>query len=186
MWRSANSLPMLREPECSINQTKFSVSRQTSMKWLPPPSVPSCFIAFALRSRTPSWSSPKSFQPSQYEDSSTDSLYELKPTGISSSIAKRKSFNRPSRMPLLNGVFTAIMPQPMSTPTVAGITASFVAMTEPTMLPLPKCASGIKATCRNKHGKRETLRSIDCSSMLKSWLAHDRISLCAPPIGSFL
>src|SRR5260370_1125306 len=119
---------MLREPECSINQTKFSVSRQTSMKWLPPPSVPSCFIAFALRSWTPSCSSLKSFQPSQYEDSSTDSLYALKPTGIASSIAKRKSFNLPSRIPLLNGVFTAIMPQPMSTPTVAGITASFVAI----------------------------------------------------------
>src|SRR6266581_8496732 len=133
----------------------------------------------------PICSSPKSFQPSQYEDSSTDSLYALKPTGIASSIAKRKSFNLPSRIPLLNGVFTAIMPQPMSTPTVAGITASFVAMTEPTMLPLPRCASGISATCLNKHGKRETLRSIDCSSMLNSWLAHDRISCLAPPIVSF-
>ena len=49
----------------------------------------------------------------------------------------------------------------MSTPTVAGITASFVAITEPTMLPLPRCASGIKATCLNKQGRRETLRSID-------------------------
>src|SRR6266704_6239772 len=74
---------MFREPECSINQTKFSVSRQTSMKWLPPPSVPNCCIAFALRSWTPSCSALKSFQPSQYEDSSTDSLYALKPTGIS-------------------------------------------------------------------------------------------------------
>src|SRR2546428_816350 len=99
---------MLRDPECSINQTKFSVSRQTSMKWLPPPSVPNCFIAFALRSSTPSCRSLKSFQPSQYEDSSTDSLYALKPTGIASSIARRKSFNLPSRIPLLNGVLTAI------------------------------------------------------------------------------
>ena len=41
----------------------------------------------------------------------------------------------------------AIIPQPMSTPTVAGITASFVAMTEPTIEPLPKWASGISATC---------------------------------------
>src|SRR6185369_16986334 len=63
-------------------------------------------------------------------------------------------------MPHLNGVFTAIMPQPISTPTVAGITASFVATTEPTMLPLPRCASGISATCLNRHGRRETLRTM--------------------------
>src|SRR5439155_7116198 len=125
----------------------------------------------------PSCSSLKAFQPSQYEDWSTDSLYALKPTGIASSIASRKSFNLPSRIPLLNGVFTAIMPQPMSTPTVAGITASLVAITEPTMLPLPKCASGIKATCLNKHGKSETFLSIDCSSMLKLRLGHHYISL---------
>ena len=36
-------LPMPREPECNITHTVCSVSRQTSMKWLPPPSVPSCF-----------------------------------------------------------------------------------------------------------------------------------------------
>src|SRR5881392_3065337 len=99
-------------------------------------------------------------------------------TPFKSGILDGKLKDLPSRMPLLNGVFTAIMPQPMSTPTVAGMTASFVAITEPTMLPLPRCASGISATCLNKHGRRETLRSIDCSSILKSWLAHDRISLC--------
>ena len=35
------ALPMPRLPECSITQTRFSSSRHTSMKWLPPPSVPS-------------------------------------------------------------------------------------------------------------------------------------------------
>src|SRR5918995_5627467 len=88
-------------------------------------------------------------------------------------------------MPLLNGVLTAIIPQPISTPTVAGITAFFVATTEPTMLPLPRCASGMRATCLNKHGRRETLRSIDCSSVENSWLAHERMSLWAPPIVTF-
>ena len=33
-------LPMLREPECSITQRRSASSRQSSMKWLPPPSVP--------------------------------------------------------------------------------------------------------------------------------------------------
>jgi hypothetical protein len=34
-------LPMQREPECSITHTVPASSRQISMKWLPPPSVPS-------------------------------------------------------------------------------------------------------------------------------------------------
>ena len=37
-----------------------------------------------------------------------------------------------------NLVFTAIMPQPISTPTAAGMTAPCVAMTDPTVAPLPK------------------------------------------------
>jgi hypothetical protein len=35
-------LPTPREPECSMNHTKPASSRQTSMKWLPVPSVPRC------------------------------------------------------------------------------------------------------------------------------------------------
>jgi hypothetical protein len=34
-------------------------------------------------------------------------------------------------------VFTADMPQPMSTPTAAGQTAPCIAITEPTVAPLP-------------------------------------------------
>lgn len=37
----------------------------------------------------------------------------------------------------MRDVFTADMPQPMSTPTAAGHTASFIAITEPTVAPLP-------------------------------------------------
>ena len=40
----------------------------------------------------------------------------------------------------------AIMPQPMSTPTADGITAPVVGMTEPTVAPMPTCASGMSAT----------------------------------------
>lgn len=38
----------------------------------------------------------------------------------------------------VNWVFTAIMPQPMSTPTAAGMTAFSVGMTEPTVAPRPR------------------------------------------------
>ncbi|WP_350227185.1 hypothetical protein [Barrientosiimonas endolithica] len=42
---------------------------------------------------------------------------------------------------------TAIMPQPMSTPTAAGMTAPSVGITEPTVAPSPRWASGISARC---------------------------------------
>lgn len=45
------------------------------------------------------------------------------------------------------------MPQPMSTPTAAGITAPSVGITDPTVAPLPRCASGISATCGNTKGR---------------------------------
>ena len=44
-------------------------------------------------------------------------------------------------------VRTAIMPQPMSTPTAAGMIAPSVGMTDPTVAPSPRCASGISARC---------------------------------------
>ena len=40
----------------------------------------------------------------------------------------------------------AIMPHPMSTPTADGITAPSVGITEPTVAPMPTCASGMSAT----------------------------------------
>ena len=42
-------LPTPREPECSMNHTRSASSRHTSMKWLPVPSVPSCFRLFDCR-----------------------------------------------------------------------------------------------------------------------------------------
>lgn len=52
-------------------------------------------------------------------------------------------------------VCTPIIPQPMSTPTAAGITASTVGMTVPTADPLPAWASGISATCGWMNGSDE-------------------------------
>ena len=37
---------MPREPECSVAHTVFDSSVASSMKWLPPPSVPSCSLQF--------------------------------------------------------------------------------------------------------------------------------------------
>ena len=52
----------------------------------------------------------------------------------------------------LSGVRTAIMPQPMSTPTAAGMMEPLVGSTVPTVAPLPKCTSGITATCLKMNG----------------------------------
>lgn len=43
-------------------------------------------------------------------------------------------------------VSVATMPQPMSTPTADGMIAPSVGMTEPTVAPIPTCASGMSAT----------------------------------------
>ena len=56
-------------------------------------------------------------------------------------------------------VRTAIIPQPMSTPTAAGTMAPDVGMTEPTVAPNPQCTSGIAATCLCTNGSRAVLRS---------------------------
>jgi len=53
----------------------------------------------------------------------------------------------PSMSVRVNWVRTAAMPQPMSTPTAAGMIAPSVGITDPTVDPLPRCASGISARC---------------------------------------
>ena len=54
------------------------------------------------------------------------------------------------------------MPQPMSTPTAAGMTARLHAITLPTVAPIPACTSGITATHRCTNGSEATRRS--CAS----------------------
>ena len=48
----------------------------------------------------------------------------------------------------------ATMPQPMSTPTAAGITAPLVGITDPTVAPMPTWASGMRATWPSTIGSR--------------------------------
>src|SRR5258705_7998727 len=54
----------------------------------------------------------------------------------------------------------------MSTPTAAGLTAPFIAITLPTVAPLPKCTSGIAATWWKTQGRAEMFFS--CSSATPS------------------
>src|SRR5215831_16434819 len=54
-------------------------------------------------------------------------------------------------------VLTAAMPQPMSTPTAAGMMAPTVGMTLPTVAPIPQCTSGMIATCLWMNGRRATV-----------------------------
>jgi len=49
-------------------------------------------------------------------------------------------------------VRTAIIPQPMSTPTAAGMIAPSVGITDPTAAPFPWWASGISARCGQMKG----------------------------------
>ena len=54
-------------------------------------------------------------------------------------------------------VLAAIIPQPMSTPTAAGmIVSDHVGMTLPTVAPMPRWASGISAKCPANPGARDT------------------------------
>ena len=54
---------------------------------------------------------------------------------------------RPRTASFVIPVLTAIIPQPMSTPTAAGMIAPRVGITDPTVAPLPRWASGISARC---------------------------------------
>src|SRR5215203_3287452 len=62
------------------------------------------------------------------------------------------------------------MPHPISTPTQAGITAPFVATTEPTVAPFPRCTSGIAATCLNTQGRFAVLTSWSMAEDSTSWI----------------
>ena len=71
----------------------------------------------------------------------------------------------------------------MSTPTAAGLTAPFIAMTLPTVAPLPKWTSGIAATWWKTQGSEEMFFS--CSSAtpsISSGLVHARMSALRPRI----
>ena len=67
-------------------------------------------------------------------------------------MAARTRARLSGRSAAVSVVFAAIMPQPMSTPTAAGITAFNVGITLPTVEPLPTCTSGITAMCLKMNG----------------------------------
>ena len=74
------------------------------------------------------------------------------PDGTTASRRVRSRRSESGRSFAVSDVRTAAMPHPMSTPTAAGDTASRSAITDPTVAPLPKCTSGITATCLTTHG----------------------------------
>ena len=110
------------------------------MKWLPEPSEPSCSRQFgAIASAL---SAPSRFSSSAIRWlvplSWTVSLYCPADSGTAFSIASRSRASAfPRRSSRASPVRTAIMPQPMSTPTAAGMIAPSVGITDPTVAPFP-------------------------------------------------
>jgi hypothetical protein len=74
-------------------------------------------------------------------------------------MAERSAPSPSGRSDAVSVVCTAIMPQPMSTPTAAGMMALWVAMTLPTVAPLPRCTSGMAATHLWMNGRLAMLAS---------------------------
>ncbi len=170
------ALPTPREPECSMNHTKPSWSRQTSMKWLPVPRVPRClrllvFFKRGCSSHKASNSGASCDQAAStasggfsHEPVSRPCRLGTEPCGTARSIALRSGPRLSGRSSARKVVLQAIIPQPMSTPTAAGMMALKVGITEPTVAPMPRCTSGIAATCLKTIGKRAALANCAMAS----------------------
>ena len=107
-------------------------------------------------------------------------LPKVLPWGTAASMALRRAWRLSGRSAAVSEVRAAIMPQPMSTPTAAGMIAPTVGMTLPMVEPLPRCTSGITARCRKMKGIRAVF--ISCwraSSSTGTPRVHSRIG--APP-----
>jgi len=74
-------------------------------------------------------------------------------------MALRRALRLSGRSLAVSDVRTAFMPQPMSTPTAAGMMAPSVGITEPTVAPNPKCTSGMAATYGFTNGREATFLS---------------------------
>ena len=70
----------------------------------------------------------------------------MRPCGTARSIEARSDASDSGNWREVSEVRTAIIPQPMSTPTAAGTTAPRQGITAPTVAPSPQCTSGIAAT----------------------------------------
>lgn len=134
------------------------------MKWLPVPSVPRWTRWFAFSSlgyfatiRSNRWTSVAhasivSGGGSPHAPLSRPPRQADRPCGTAFSIAERMPSRVSGRSLAISEVRAAIMPQPISTPTAAGITAPLVGITEPTVAPIPTCTSGMAATCLKMNG----------------------------------
>ena len=121
------------------------------MKWLPEPSEPSCSGQLPRDARRPARHLAARAAPST-RGAAVVPAPACCTRPADSGTAPRDLLVQhaevaPARSSAVNWVRTAIIPQPMSTPTAAGMIAPSVGMTEPTVAPLPRCASGIRATC---------------------------------------
>ena len=96
------------------------------------------------------------------------------------SIAERSAPGSPADRSPSARSRTAIMPQPMSTPTAAGMIAPLVGITEPTVAPMPKCTSGITATWLWMNGSHATFASCVARRVLDRHAAHP--GLDRPPL----
>jgi hypothetical protein len=128
-------------------------STQISKKWLPDPSVPNCLIALSSRS----WPSSVAGRCAASHRSALRP-WSLCPWPTPAGMARSM---RPSSGSSVSGSWSsvrsssaAIMPQPMSTPTAAGMIAPLVGMTDPTVAPMPTWASGMRATWSSTIGRR--------------------------------
>ena len=133
MCRSASSLPMLRDPECSISQTRprppveadlDEVVAAAERAHLPPRPRLQLRAPRAVRSSNP----PQNVVPAALLQAADPVACRparralSKPTGMASSIARAQRGQVVGRSAAVSEVRTAAMPQPMSTPTAAGET----------------------------------------------------------------
>jgi hypothetical protein len=149
----ASLLPTPREPECRNSHIRSASSTLTSMKWLPEPRLPSCSRQFGLIASAcsrPSSASSSAIRTSEVSES--ELLYLPALRGTAAEIEACRSSRSDGRSASTYWVRIAIMPQPMSTPTAAGMIAPRVGITEPTVAPLPRCASGMNARCGKMNG----------------------------------
>ncbi len=124
------------------------------MKWLPPPRVPSWMpiLAFTLLCTAALLGSLRS--RSQSRAAVVASGWALNPAGTAAATASSAPLRSSGSCDAVCGVRTAVIPQPKSTPTAAGMMAASVGITDPMVAPMPTWASAIKATGPDTAGLR--------------------------------
>ena len=192
MNRLPMALPTPREPECSMNHTCPASSMHTSMKWLPVPRVPRCRRLlvrsicgyFWVMRAKPATSSRHmaSTAAGASAHAPASRLPKVLPWGTAASMALRSACRLSGRSAALSEVRAAIMPQPISTPTAAGMIAPTVGITLPMVEPLPRCTSGITARWWKMKGRRAVF--INCCRAASSTGTPRVHSLIGAPPGT--